>query len=88
MVHAIDLYLEDSPSSYWRARYEAYRHHFLESEELVPTGEVFDGELAFSCEFASNPDDTMYQWGRIAPQLTPLRQIAQSVSLICEVRKC
>jgi hypothetical protein len=87
MVHAIDLYLEDEPSAYWQSRYQAYRTHLLSNDVLEPVGEVYDGPLAFSCAFASNPDDTMYRWGRIAPQLISLRQKAQSVSLICDFRK-
>lgn len=80
-IHAIDMYLEDEPAGHHKVRYDAYRN-WLRSEQLEPTGPINDGPLAFSCDMATNPDNIMYRWGRIAPALTPLRQKAQSVSLL------
>ena len=80
-LHAIDLYLENDASNHQISRYENYKS-WVDNDRIVPLGEVFSGPLSFSCDMATNPDDVMYQWGRTAPELTPLRQRAQSVSVI------
>lgn len=80
-LHAIDLYLEDEASSHQISRYEIYKS-WVNNDYMTPVGEVFSGPLSFSCDMATNPDNVMYQWGRVAPKLTPLRQRAQSVSVI------
>lgn len=85
-LHAIDLYVEDNPSEYWQERYNAYREWTRDSR-IDPVGPVFDGPLRFTCDIATNPDDIMYSWGRIAPSLIGLRQRAQSVSLLLAARK-
>jgi SAM-dependent methyltransferase len=86
-LHAIDMYVEDEPSEPFRSRFEAYRQWFALGTGLEPTGPVFDGALAFSCDMATNPDNTMYEWGKVAPSLIELRQRAQSVSLLLSGRK-
>lgn len=86
-VHAIDLYLENEPSAYWQDRYEQYRQ-WLDHPKLQPVGEVVrHTPLRFHNDMASNPDHVMYKWGRIAPALNNLRQVAQSVSLFVSLRK-
>jgi SAM-dependent methyltransferase len=81
-VHAIDIYVDDSPSDYFRQRYDFYRSLVDGSELFSPREAVFRGPLAFTCDMASNPDHTMYAWGRLAPELNDLRQRAQCVSLL------
>ncbi len=85
-LHAVDLYVEDEPSEYHRSRFEAYRG-WLDSPAMTPLGPIFGGPMKFTCDMATNPDNVMYSWGRIAPQLNPLRQRAQSVSLLVGGRK-
>jgi len=85
-LHAIDMYLSDEPEPYWAERYSAYRSWVTDSR-VTPLSIVYDGPLKFSCEMASNPDDTMFQWNRISPSLNALRKKAQSVSLILAARK-
>lgn len=85
-LHAIDLYIEDEPNDYQRSRFESYRR-WLDSSALAPLGAIYEGPLEFTCDIATNPDNVMYSWGRVAPQLNPLRQRAQSVSLLVGGRK-
>lgn len=85
-LHAIDIYIEDEPSDYWRERYDAYRS-WMNHPALAPVGEVSDAPLRFTCDVATNPDEVMYNWGRIAPNLIGLRQRAQSASLLVAARK-
>jgi len=85
-LHAIDMYVEDEPGEQPRRRFERYRQ-WAEDSRFEPEGEVYRGPLAFSCAMASNPDNVMHQWGRLAPKLTALRKRAQSVSLLTALRK-
>lgn len=80
-VHAIDIYVEDMPSSASCKRYDTYRS-WLSDGRLLPDGPVDAGELRFSCDMASNPDGTMYAWGQVAPIFHEMRQRAQCVSVI------
>lgn len=80
-IHAIDIYVEDTPDPASQARYDAYRAWFSDGR-LTPDGPVDGTPLHFSCDMVSNPDGTMHAWGRVAPALTGLRQKAQCVSVI------
>jgi hypothetical protein len=81
-IHAIDLYLEDEPAPYSVQRFDAYRSWVTSSETVRPVGEVYGGPCRFTCDLATNPDNVMYAWGRVAPQLIELRQAAQLASLL------
>ena len=85
-LHAIDIYIEDTPDNERKARFNRYRD-WLDHDNLEPVGNVYNGPLQFSCDMATNPDDEMFQWGQFAPSLIPLRQRAQSVSIIIAARK-
>lgn len=85
-LHAIDIYIEDQPTDYWQDRFEKYRA-WLKHPKLEPVGPVFEGPLSFTCDIATNPDDVMHSWGKIAPRLIDLRQRAQSASLLLAARK-
>ncbi|ODA68670.1 hypothetical protein A7A08_00502 [Methyloligella halotolerans] len=85
-LHAIDLYLSDEPTPEARHRYDAYRA-WLDHPDLEPVGAIYDGPVVFTCDMASNPDNIMYQWGRVAPALIEKRQRSQSVSLLVALRK-
>ncbi len=85
-LHAIDIYIEDAPAEHYRKRFERYRR-WADDPRFEPVGEIYRGPLRFSCSMASNPDDTMHQWGRISPKLVDLRQRAQCVSVIIGCRK-
>lgn len=85
-VHAIDMYLQDKPTPDVVDRYRRYANWFAHLE-LEPVDEIFDGDISFSADMGSNPDDTMFAWGKISPVLIALRQVAQSVSLPAVGRK-
>lgn len=85
-LHAIDLYIEQTPDSYWRERFEIYRE-WVENEFLQPVGGIYRGSLRFDCSMATNPDNTMYMWNRVNPKLSDLRKRAQSVSIVLAARK-
>lgn len=85
-LHAIDMYLEDEPAAPTVARYNAYRN-WLSDPRLAPVGPINDQPPRFTCDLATNPDDVMFSWGKIAPSLIDLRQRAQSVSLLVAGRK-
>lgn len=86
-IHAIDLYLEDEPSAYHVQRFDAYRSWVTSSQHVTPVGHVYQGPCRFTCDLATNPDKVMYTWGRAAPDLIELRQVAQGVSLLVAGRK-
>ncbi|MBU1288230.1 MAG: methyltransferase domain-containing protein, partial [Alphaproteobacteria bacterium] len=82
MYHAIDMYLSDSPTDFWRDRFDMYRKAVTERDDLVPIGPIGAIQPAFTPDMASNPDQIMYGWKKISPSLNDLRQISQSVSLL------
>jgi SAM-dependent methyltransferase len=86
LLHAIDLYIEDDPSVYTKFRYDCYAK-FLDHPRLEPVGNVVRDAPKFSCSMATNPDNIMHGWAKVAPALDGLRQVAQSVSLIVALRK-
>ena len=86
-LHAIDVYLEDEPPADVLARIDVYRSWAKREGALDPVGPVFDGPVRFACDMATNPDNIMYEWGKIAPALIERRQRAQSVSLLIASRK-
>ena len=85
-LHAIDIYLEDSPQHFIKDRFERYRD-WVRDPRIDPVGNILDGEPAFSPDIATNPDNVMYEWGKVAPKLIALRQQAQSASLLLAGRK-
>lgn len=86
-LHAIDVYVSEAPTDYWLERYDAYRSWVADDPDVTPLGPVREGPFAFSCDMVSNPDNVMHGWGALSPELTPLRQVAQNVSLIVGGRK-
>ena len=87
MIHAIDMYVAQDPSAFWRNRFAAYKRAVTQRKDVTPLGNVFDGPLEFTPDIASNPDNIMYGWRQLSPALDALRQEAQSVSLICGVQR-
>jgi len=85
-LHAIDLYVTDNPSPYWRERFEVYRG-WATDKRVTPVGRVFAGPLRFSTNMASNPDSTMFQWSQVSSNHNALRRDAQSVSVFVAARK-
>lgn len=85
-IHAIDVYIEDNPNESQIARFESYRK-WADDNRVKPLGEVYRGPLKFMCDMASNPDQTLYNWGQVAPKLSPLRQRAQSTSVLVATMK-
>ncbi len=85
-LHAIDVYIQDQPNDAHIARFDAYRA-WVDDSRLEALDRVYRGSLQFTCDMVTNPDLTMYNWGRLAPQLIELRQRAQSTSLLVAARK-
>ena len=85
-LHAIDMYIPNEPNEVQTSRYEKYRK-WIDDQRVSPVAEVFRGPLRFSCDMASNPDQTMYNWGTTAPALINLRKRSQSVSILLAGRK-
>ena len=85
-LHAIDMYLDAEPALHVKERFNAYRK-WTQDERLAPIGEVISGPPVFTPDMATNPDNVMYQWGEISPELIDLRKKAQSVSVIVAARK-
>jgi hypothetical protein len=91
-IHAIDLYLEDEPATHRVTthhvrRFDLYRSWVTSSKDVGPVGPIFRGPCRFTCDLVTNPDNVMYAWGRGAPKLIELRQVAQVVSLLVAGRK-
>lgn len=86
-VHAIDLYLEGGLEPAPGARFEAYRSWVTETESILPLGEVYEGPCRFTCDLVTNPDNVMYSWSQIAPEMTGMRQRAQVVSVLVGGKK-
>lgn len=81
-IHAIDIYIEDKPSNYYQGRWEAYREWVDNDDRIRACGNIDQGSIGYRTDMVSNPDNIMYAWGRIAPNLKELRLRAQCVSLI------
>ena len=83
-LHAIDVYLKDTPSAGVDAKLATYRSWL---DGLEPLGEVYQESSICSASFVTNPDITMHRWGRIAPKLIELRKVAQACTLMVGGRK-
>ncbi len=86
-IHAIDVYLEDNATPNVLERFDVYKSWIKDNERVQPLGEIFEGECRFTCDLATNPDNVMFMWSSVAPELAPLRQRAQSVSILLGGRK-
>lgn len=86
-IHAIDFHISDVPSDHWKNRLSILTDLLTMNPDLEPIGSVYQGELAFSCEYASNPDNILFDLKKKSPSLNALRQSAQSVSIIWGARK-
>jgi len=91
LIHAIDAYVFDEDAvSPRRQQGEARLRQYLQFSDRPDLGlrlrehPSIDGAVAFRCSFASNSDLAMNQWNRIVPELRPMREIAQSVSIKAE----
>lgn len=80
--HAIDMYLQDSPTSYNLERFDIYKRWVANNDLVMPAGNIFSGRLEFSADMISNPDNILYGWNSLAPSLSQIRAKAQNVSLI------
>ena len=88
MIHLIDVYLEDSlkrNQDSLAERLRKYKYPFqknmfmpLNSEDIV----ISEEELCFSTRFATNPDNMMNNWNKLAPGLKNKRIKSQSCSLL------
>ncbi len=86
-LHAIDAYVGSEPDRHVQKRIDIYRGWAACPKKTEPVGEIFDGKAVFTADMASNPDDVMHSWGRVAPSLIKRRLQAQGVSAIVAARK-
>lgn len=89
LLHLIDMYLGDEPQPRNRPRLRVYRQ-WLSDETMVPVdpSETIDSdEPTFRSSMASNPDNVMHEWSRIAPAMDETRLSCQGTSLILAARK-
>jgi len=86
-LHAIDSYLGDELDPHIHRRISIYRDWAKTPGKTEPVGEIFDGSTVFTADMASNPDDVMHTWGRVAPNLVEQRKKMQGVTAIVAARK-
>lgn len=91
LLHAIDLYVFDEDSMFPRRQQGAARlRQYLAFGDRPDLGLRFraspaiDEGVSFRCSFASNSDLAMNNWNRIVPDLRPMREVTQSVSIKAE----
>lgn len=91
LLHAIDLYVYDDDAVFPRRQQgEARLRQYLQFGDRPDLGLRFranpsiDETVSFRCSFASNSDLAMNNWNRIVPDLRPMREITQSVSIRAE----
>lgn len=89
MMHLIDLYVEDdsSANAYENERLELYRRAFSAGFEPMGADILPPGGIAFSCAWATNPDNMMNRWNKSAPGLRHKRLRAQACSLVLHARR-
>jgi cyclopropane fatty-acyl-phospholipid synthase-like methyltransferase len=92
MFHAIDMYLFDAADRDFagavsgRARMKRYLK-FSDRPDLrlrLAQPAAVDEEVSFSCKYATNSDNELYNWNKAVPQICELRARGQSVSLKAE----
>lgn len=86
-LHAIDAYIGSAPDKPAQARIDVYRKWAASPGKTKPVGAIFNGPAIFTADMASNPDDIMHSWGKVAPKLTERRMNMQGVSAIVAARK-
>jgi SAM-dependent methyltransferase len=84
-VHLIDVYLTDDSPSDKRlqsrlAEYARPLHGEFSPEDAAHLLDPSD--VAFSCSFATNPDNVMAMWNRAVPALRKQRERSQVVALL------
>lgn len=83
MVHLVDMYLNPTRTKLNESRATCYRSAF-DGGLFKPEAEVSirsEEDLQFNEAFCTNPDNIMYMWNRVAPNLHELRQNSQCVAL-------
>ena len=81
-LHAIDLYLGDEADTYHQTRLCKYRTWVQDNPMVSPIADIYQGDAIFSTYMATNPDNILYGWNKIVPNLAKLRSTSQSVSLL------
>jgi SAM-dependent methyltransferase len=91
MIHLIDVYLEelDGDNKNASRRVLSYGSH-LDNKFFAPVEiplVLSEQDVYFRPSFVTNPDNVMYSWNQIAPQLKSKRERAQSCTLLMISRK-
>jgi SAM-dependent methyltransferase len=81
-IHAIDLYLGNEADTYHQTRLCNYRAWVQDNAMVSPLAEIYQGDAVFSTQMATNPDNILYGWNTLVPDLAQLRSKSQSVSLL------
>ncbi len=82
MIHLVDMYLMPDRSHYNDSRMQIYGssfNHLFRPMEPVTFPE--DRSWPFMECYCSNPDNTMYGWNSVNPQLRQVRENSQSVAI-------
>jgi SAM-dependent methyltransferase len=84
IIHLIDAYVGDSVSrnDALKERISLFDKYMTNDAVEYSGGEVVVAPLKFSCSYATNPDEAMVEWNRIAPTLRSMRETAQSCTLL------
>ncbi len=86
-LHAIDAYIGSEPDATAQRLIDTYRQWASSPGKTEPVGAIFEGPAIFTADMASNPDDIMHGWGKVAPSLIDRRMKMQGVSVIVASRK-
>lgn len=89
-VHLIDAYIGDGGNEHLSSCIRAYEAPFLDGrfESVSPSWVASSLEpLRFSTAYATNPDNVMHQWNRVAPAMRARRETSQSATLVWAGRR-
>lgn len=85
--HAIDMYIGNKPETNNLQKMAAYRSFLSTETGIEPIVTLSEVEPCFTTDMASNPDNILHGWNLYAPNLSELRQVTQSVSLLVGGKK-
>lgn len=89
--HAIDFYVEsglaEDNNTVAQRRLDLYLSIVSENPQIAFIRPPADTRVRFASDFATNPDQAMFNWNSSVPALSEKRRDAQSVSLMLGFRK-
>ena len=89
MTHAIDIYITDKDENKTYPNVSKYLEILL--DQNYPLNFVcppaINQNVSYQCTYASNPNNQLYSWNKIAPKLATIREVYESVSIKIEMIK-